>query len=223
MSATVPETSPILPTPTPKVVLFSYPHHDSTLIVGHMTHAEYIAFDSTATVKHELIQGKVVRMPGAKVNHNRIAADAFRTFADAFDATGKQGEVFPDGQKVFVSERLVFYPDMMVIVGETRADASESLLNPAVVLEVLSPSTAAFDRGEKFEYYQQIASLQHYILVEQERISVTHFEKIAGNLWAITGTYNALSDSLTLTIDDAPLLIPLSAIYRRVTFPDVRE
>ncbi|GAB4459671.1 MAG: Uma2 family endonuclease [Armatimonadaceae bacterium] len=197
----------------------SYPHQDPVFRVGQMSYTEFIAFDRGAEEgKQELIRGKVFRMPGATMNHNRITLDASLAFIHALTSANKPGEVFADGQKVFVNEQSVFYPDVMVVFGETRADAHDALLNPAVILEVLSDSTAAFDRGEKFEYYPQITSLQHYILVEQNRVSATHFQKIAGNLWAIVGQHNSLADTLNVAMDDAELPIPLSVLYRRIPF-----
>ena len=72
-----------------------------------------------------------------------------------------------------------FYPDVVVVCGEPRFedDTFDTLLNPVVVIEVLSPSTAAFDRGEKFEHYKQLASLQEYILISQDSVRVEHYQR----------------------------------------------
>lgn len=189
-------------------------------LVGRMTYEEYLEFEPESGPRFELIDGRVYEMPGAKPDHNRIAGDAFRSLADEFDKSGLSGEVFGDGQKVYVNAKNALYPDVMPIVGEAEFDAQNALLNPALIGEVLSRSTGNYDRGRKFEKYQIIASLRHYLIIEQERVSVTHFEKIAGNLWAIVGIHNTLAESVTVTLGEAKIITPLTAIYRRVELPE---
>lgn len=142
--------------------------------------------------------------------------DAGRTFAEAFDAVGANCEVYGSNQKVYINRQRSYYPDVTVVCGEAQFDERDMLRNPAVIVGVLSPSTAAFDRGEKFEKYQTLGSLQHYILIEQNRISVPHYEKIAGNVWAIVGTHTVLTESLTIALEEVSVQAALSAIYRRV-------
>ena len=109
-----------------------------------------------------------------------------------------------------------YYPDVIVVCGEPRFedDTFDTLLNPILVIEVLSPSTAAFDRGEKFEHYKQIASLQEYILVSQNNVRVEHYRR-QGSQW-IHNTFEHLEDMLPLA--SIKCTLPLRAIYRRVMF-----
>lgn len=192
--------------------------HDPARVIGRMTMDEYVAFERDSLEKHELMDGEVVRMAGGSPEHNRISFDAGRTFAEVFDSANVNCDVYGSDQKVFITRKLAYYPDVTFVCGEAQFDERDMLRNPAAIIEVLSPSTAAFDRGQKFEKYRTLESLQNYILIEQDRISVTHFEKIAGNLWAIVGTHTALTESLTVTLGEMSVQAELSAIYRRVAF-----
>ncbi|MES2462022.1 MAG: Uma2 family endonuclease [Armatimonadota bacterium] len=198
--------------------------HDPSRVVGRMTLDEYVAFERDSLEKHEFLDGEVVRMAGGSPEHNLISANTLRSFGNALESVGANCDVYGSDQKLYISPKLAYYPDITVVCGEAHFDERDMLRNPAVVVEVLSSSTAAFDRGEKFEKYQTLPSLQHYILIEQDRISVTHFEKIAGNLWAIVGTHTALTENLTLNLGEIAFQTDLSAIYRRIIFePSVED
>ena len=111
-----------------------------------------------------------------------------------------------------------FYPDVAVVCDEPRFedDVFDTLLNPTVVVEVLSRSTAAYDKGEKFESYKQIASLQEYILVSQDRVNVERHFRLGTQWRAIE--FQELADILPL--DSIRCELPLGHIYRRVKFTD---
>jgi Uma2 family endonuclease len=125
-----------------------------------------------------------------------------------------------EGIRVRVTPTQYRYPDVVVLCGEPRFDLETppALLNPSVIVEVLSPSTEAFDRDEKFVEYRQIAGLSDYVLVAQDQLLVIHYKRESPNRWALT-EYTDLSDALTL----APLDVTLSLkdVYRKVLFPGV--
>lgn len=203
--------------PLPKEKILYYP--GPSYFVGRVTYEDYIAFEPESGPRFELINGSVYKIPDGALNHNRICGNAARVIANQMDLMGVVAEAFGSNQKIFVNAKNAFYPDMSVILDTIETDDQDALLNPALLVEVLSPSTAGFERGEKFEKYQTLPSLQHYILITQGRVSVTHYEKIAGNLWAIVGSHNDLEQSVTLTLSEVTMNIPLTAIYRRVEIP----
>ena len=111
-----------------------------------------------------------------------------------------------------------FYPDVVVVCGEPQFEDNlfYTLLNPTVVVEVLSPSTEMYDRGEKFAHYQELASLKEYILVSQDRFRVEQYRLITPQ-W-VHREFHAPEDVLPLVSIGGEL--PLRNIYRRVTFSD---
>lgn len=181
----------------------------------HLTSEEYLAWERKQPFKNEYHNGQIVAMSGASLAHNSITVDITVQLSNQL----MEGEcqVFAGDMRVRTAPTVsYYYPDVIVVCGEPRFedDTFDTLLNPILVVEVLSPSTAAFDRGEKFEHYKQIASLQEYILVSQNNVRVEHYRR-QGSQW-IHNTFEHLEDMLPL----APIECTLSlrAIYRRVMF-----
>ena len=181
----------------------------------YLTPREYLAWERKQPFKNEYHNGQIIAMSGASRAHNRITVDI---------TTQLNSQLMNSGCEVFASEMRVrtspevsyFYPDVIVVCGEPRFedDTFDTLLNPILVVEVLSPSTAAFDRGEKFEHYKQLASLQEYILISQDRVRVEHY-RCEGTQWT-HNRFQHLEDTLSLTSIECE--VPLRAIYRRVRF-----
>ena len=179
----------------------------------YLTPEEYLAWERKQPFKNEYHNGQIIAMSGASRAHNRITVDI--TIQLGNQLMDGECEVFAGDMRVRTSPTLsYFYPDVIVVCGEPRFedDTFDTLLNPVLVIEVLSPSTAAFDRGEKFEHYKQIASLQEYILVSQDRVHVEH-DQCQETQW-IHNTFQGLEDTLSLASIECTL--PLRAIYRRV-------
>ena len=176
---------------------------------------EYLAWERKQPFKNEYHNGQVVAMSGASRSHNRITVDITVQLSNQLMDSGC--EVFASEMRVRTSPTIsYYYPDVIVVCGEPgfENDTFDTLLNPMLVIEVLSPSTAAFDRGEKFEHYKQIASLQKYILVSQNNVCVEHYRR-QGSQW-IHNTFEHLEDMLPLVSIECTL--PVRAIYRRVMF-----
>ncbi len=179
-----------------------------------MSRDAYLRWERAASDKHEYHGGKAWSMSGASYEHSAIATDTRRALGNLLE--GSACDVLDSDMRVYVpATGQYYYPDACLVCGEPRVDNDKSLRNPVAIVKLLSPSTAAYDRGEKFEDFQRIESLQYYILIEQDRVSVTHYEKIADNLWAIVALSIALTDSLTLLLDDTVVTVPLAKIYRR--------
>jgi Uma2 family endonuclease len=113
---------------------------------------------------------------------------------------------------------LYAYPDLTIVCGEQRFhdEQRDVLLNPTVLIEVLSPSTEAFDRGRKFARYQQIASLPDYVLVAQDEPRIEHYVRQANDRWLLS-VATGLAGSLTVASLDATL--PLAEVYDGIVFP----
>ena len=142
----------------------------------YLTPEEYLAFERKALTKHEYLSGEIVAMSGASFAHNFITGDIFGELRTQLQ--GGKCKAATSDMRVKVSETgSYFYPDVVVFCGEPHAEdnRSDTLLNPTVIVEVLSPSTEARDRGEKFWHYQQLASLQEYVLVSQDRVCVERY------------------------------------------------
>ncbi len=184
-----------------------------------LTPEEYLAWERKAPFKNEYLSGQILAMSGASLAHNLITGNIFN---------GLYNQLIERECITFTGEMRVkarpitsyFYPDVAVVCDEPRFedDVFDTLLNPTVVLEVLSRSTAAYDKGEKFEAYKQISSLQEYILVSQDRVNVERHFRL-GTQWKAL-EFQELADVLPL--DSIRCELPLEHIYRRVKFTDIR-
>jgi Uma2 family endonuclease len=180
------------------------------------TIADWGLFEADKERKHQLRNGEFLEMAGASYEHNVIAGNLFGELYAVLHDTDCQ--VLGSDQKVYIDNDNGLYPDLVIVCGEPLLHPVEALQNPVLIVEVLSPATAADDRGEKFEKYRTRPTLTHYILVEQSRPSVEHFERGESGHWTLVSEHHALTDTLSLTLGGATLTLPLAAIYRRVTF-----
>ena len=179
----------------------------------YLTPEEYLAWERKQPFKNEYHNGQIVAMSGASRWHNRITLDTSTDLNNQL--MNSDCEVFSGDMRVRTSPTVSYlYPDVIVVCGEARFedDTFDTLLNPIVVIEVLSPSTAAYDRGEKFESYKQLASLQEYILISQDRVRVESYHR-QGTQW-LHNTLQHLEDVLPVASIECE--VPLRAIYRRV-------
>lgn len=217
-SAASPAESGFVPRP-PRV----YHRFDPSRVVGTMTVDEWDIFVRQAKHKYNYVNGKVVQMAGASPEHNLLCSNILVELRICMDAINNPCEVLGSDQHVFARNNLYYFPDLVVVCGAMEVDGRDALRNPAAIVEVLSPTTKNDDRGEKFREYQDIASLTHYILIDQDAVAVTHYEKIPGGLWAIRGDYRALSDTLNLTFGGETVRVPVARIYRNVPLPEHTE
>ena len=188
----------------------------------HLTPEEYIALERKAipdadTVRSEYVTGEIIAMSGASRVHNLITNNISGELRNLLKGSGC--ETYANEMRV--SSPLTssyFYPDVIVVCEEPRFedDVFDTLRNPILLVEVLSPSTEAYDRGEKFAHYRQLASLQEYVLVAQDQIFVEHFRR-QEKQWILTD-FQKREESLSLPSIQCEL--PLQEIFERVTFPD---
>lgn len=178
----------------------------------YLTPQEYISFERKATTKHEYLKGQIIAMSGASRANSFITGDIFGELRDQLK--GHKCEVHSSDMRVSIhSTNSYFYPDVVVACEEPRFEDNvfDTLLNPRVVIEILSPSTEVYDRGEKFEFYKQLDSLQEYLLVSQGQVSVEHYIRQKTE-WVKT-EYQGLSDVVPLHSIDCELC--LQDIYAR--------
>ena len=177
------------------------------------TPEEYLVLERKATLKSEYISGEILAMSGASNAHNLITLDIGTELN--IQLRGRECLVYTNDMRVRTSPMgSYFYPDVVVVCGEPQFEDNvfDTLLNPILVIEVLSPSTEAYDKGEKFLQYQELTSLQEYILVSQDRVRIEQYRLLKAQ-WVQT-ELSALEDVLSLTSIGCEL--PLQDIYRRV-------
>ena len=178
-----------------------------------LTPKEYITAERKATLKSEYLSGEIVAMSGASIEHNLITVNTVNSLYNQLADRGCR--VFSSDMRIGINAGdSYFYPDVSVVCEKPCFEDNEFdiLINPIVVVEVLSPSTERYDRGVKFTRYQQLKSLQEYILISQDQVRVEHYAR-QGNLWQ-SNELTSLEDALPLVSVNAEL--PLKLIYRFV-------
>jgi len=180
------------------------------------TPQEYLAIDRAAEFKSEYFAGEMVGMAGASENHNIITVN----LASELRTRLRGGPCRPFSTDMRVSAGagdLYFYPDVVVVCGERRFadERRDVLLNPTVIAEVLSPTTEADDRGDKFEGYRRLESLHEYVLVAQDRPHIEHFTRQEEGRWLLSEV-----DGMEAVLHLASIGcgLPLNEVYEGVDF-----
>ena len=180
-----------------------------------ITPEEYLAMEREAPYKSEYFNGKMFAMAGASRRHNLIALNTASELRGQLKKT--PCEVYVSDMRIKVSHtELYTYPDVTVVCGKPQFDDrySDTLLNPLLIVEVLSKSTASYDRGAKFEQYRTLASLHDYLLISQDRCHAEHYVRQSGNTWLLS-EYRDLEDVILL--ESIGCEIKLREIYDRVS------
>jgi Uma2 family endonuclease len=180
-----------------------------------LTPEEYLALEREAEFKHEYIEGRILPWLGATVAHCEIMGAISASLRACFRASGCRA--YMSQMRVQIAAgRSYLYPDVVAVCGDPvfLDEAMDTLQNPSLVVEVLSPTTEAYDRGEKFQLYRAIESLQEYVLVAQDRPLVERFVR-HGEFWQLL-VVSGLDAALELT--SVGCTIPLREIYENVEF-----
>jgi Uma2 family endonuclease len=181
-----------------------------------LTPEEYLEIERRAEYKSEYYQGEMFAMAGAPETHNLIAGNLFAGIHAQLRSRACRG--YGSDMRVHVNATgLYTYPDVVVVCQEPQFldGQRDTLLNPTLIAEVLSPSTEAYDRGRKFENYRSIESLAEYLLISSQRVSAELFARQPDGRWLLTAA-NSLEDTLELPATGCRL--PLAGIYERVEF-----
>jgi Uma2 family endonuclease len=186
------------------------PHH-------RLSEEEYLAFERQAETKHEYLDGEVFAMTGASRRHNRLAANLALMLG--LQLRGRPCELYIADMRVRVAATgLYTYPDLVVVCGEPRFGDAEldTLLNPTLLVEILSPSTEATDRGRKFAHYRRLDSLAEVLLIAQDRVAVEHYSRRPAQPEAGWHLAEAMQLEDRLVLASIGCELPLAEVYERV-------
>ena len=176
---------------------------------------EYFQLEEMSETKHEYYNGQIFDMVGASRNHDFITGNIYLSLRRRLDGT--PCDVYTSDMRVLVKPNgLYTYPDVSVVCGEPEFihRQTDTLLNPTLIVEVLSPSTREYDRGPKFELYKALPSLRDYVLVEQDRVLVEVYGRAKGGRKWSAQTYDNLKQAVRLRGFGCEL--PLREVYRKV-------
>jgi Uma2 family endonuclease len=172
----------------------------------------YLEMEVQSEERHEYRDGEIVPMTGGTPNRNKIAGNIYSTLNFAF--RGKPYQVFIADQRLWMPEkRLYGYPDIMVIDGalQLQPGRKDTLMNPLLILEVLSKSTQDYDRGDKFAAYRTIPDFQEYLLINQYKKQIEHYVKTSPKKWDFQ------------EYDETDLIVPLRSIGLELAIADIYD
>ncbi len=182
-----------------------------------LTEEQYLEIERKAEYKSEYFAGEMFAMAGAKEGHNLLVTNLVREISE--QVRNRPCRVYSNDMRVRIpSTGLYTYPDVIAVCGEPkfRDEQRDTLLNPSLVVEVLSPSTEAYDRGRKFEHYRSVGSVTEYLLVSSDRIQVDLYTRQADGRFLLTSASDLAE---TLELQSVGCRVTLSALYEKVEFP----
>lgn len=182
----------------------------------YLTPEAYLALEREAEVKHEYYAGEIFAFADASEAHNLIVANLVREPGNQLRE--RPCKAYPSDMRVKVGPTgLYTYPDVVVVCGEARFDDAhrDTLLNPTLLVEVLSPSTEGYDRGKKFEQYRKPDSLQEYLVIAQEERHVEHYARRSDNQWLLWETD---SPEAAVELASVGCRLGVAALYEKVDF-----
>lgn len=174
---------------------------------------QYLAIERDTEEKHEYLKGEILAMGGASESHNLIVVNLVAAIHPQLRGTACK--VYSSNMRLKVSATgLYTYPDVVALCGEAHFDDEQrdTLLNPALIIEVLSKSTEGYDRGEKFAHYRRIESLAEYLLVSQDKYHIEHYVRQPDNQWLMSEV-SKLEERIELPAIKCSLL--LSDVYEK--------
>ena len=181
-----------------------------------MSPEAFLAFERASDEKHEYRDGEIVAMSGARRAHNKISTNVSGLIWQQLK--GKDCESYTSDMRVWVPKsRLYTYPDIVVVCGEPEFvdDEFDTLLNPILIIEILSESTESYDRGEKFKNYRSIASLCEYVLISQTSPAIEKYVKHGDGFWMLT---DASGLDASIELDSIKCQLSLADVYDKVNF-----
>lgn len=182
-----------------------------------MTPEEYLKFERASQEKHEYYAGEIFAMTGASENHNLIVTNIVGALHPQLRP--QPCKIYANDMRVKPRSNILYaYPDISIGCGtpEFEDDEFDILLNPIVIIEVLSPSIEAYDRGKKFQHYRTMPSLQEYILIAQDSIRIEDYG-LVDNQWVLT---DAKTLDTVINLPSINCTLRLSDVYEKVIFDD---
>ncbi len=184
-----------------------------------MSLEEYLEWEAEQPVKYEYLNGEVYAMAGGTLSHNDIAVNLTSALRGFLRGTGCKVQM--SDAKVKVSEKgPYFYPDLVVSCDDRDRRATDTIHYPKMIIEVLSPSTAGFDRGDKFKCYRRLPTLEEYVLIDAEKVGVDCYRKTSAGKWELTAYPEdaANSENPILELVSLDFCCPLALVYEEVEF-----
>jgi Uma2 family endonuclease len=178
--------------------------------------AEYLEREEKAEFKSEYVNGAIITMAGGTTNHNTISLNFCRQFP--LTINGKNHEIYMGDVRLWIPRYNIYaYPDIMIILDKPlyQDDRGTTVINPLVIVEILSNSTKNYDRTDKFKYYRSIPNFQEYILVEQDGFYVEQYHKQTEGEWLFKEYEN---ENSILPLASLDFQISFSSLYQRVDF-----
>ncbi|MGK3999616.1 Uma2 family endonuclease [Sorangium sp. So ce1024] len=175
--------------------------------------AEYLAFERASEQKHEYANGEIFAMSGCSREHSLLAGNIQRELGNAL--LDRACEVHTSDMRVKIaSTGRYVYPDASVVCGEPVFEDAEvdTLLNPSVIVEVLSETSEAYDRGDKFAQYRRVPSIMEYVLVSQKEVRIEHFQRQPDGRWLLA----ILGPGMQLELESIGVVIDVDRVYRKV-------
>ena len=176
-----------------------------------MTAEAYLLWEAQQETRHEYFNGEIFAMSGGTLPHNDLAINLLVLMRPTVRA--KNCRVNMADAKVNVRKlNAYFYPDLVVSCHPEDLAAQDAITHPTLLIEVLSPSTREYDRGDKFKFYRALSSLQEYVLIDSDRVSIEYFRRGEGRMWLYT-LYEA---GETLELQSLGIEVEVNAIYEGV-------
>lgn len=173
---------------------------------------EYLDFEVDSELRHEYIHGEIVPITGGTPNHNQITGNLCAALN--FALKRQPYRVFVTDQRLWIPRKHIYtYPDVMIVEGELQLQEGrrDTILNPFMMAEVLSPSTRSYDKDDKFAAYRTISTFREYLLIEQSKMHVEHYVKNEQKRWTFS------------EYDDAEEVVSFNSISFQITLADLYD
>lgn len=183
----------------------------------HWTVEAYLAFEQTAETRHEYYNGEVYERMESSRNHNLINGNIHAKLHAQLEE--RPCEIYANEMRVRVNPIQYVYPDISIVCGEPQFgdEKPDTLLNPTVIIEVLSPSADGYDRTTKSKHYRELASLQEYLLISQERVHLEHYVRQRSGQWLLT---DVREPGGVLQLESVQCTLAAADVYKKVEFAE---
>lgn len=176
--------------------------------------AQFMAWEDVQAERHEFYRGEIFAMVGGTARHNRVILNLASRINDHLDGTRCQ--VFAESMKVQLAQEGALYPDVVVTCESSEAGDEQTVTDPKLIVEVLSPSTKGYDKRDKFILYRTLASLQEYVLIDPATRQVEVFTLAQAGSWLLTDQ----SKTGVLTLQSIELTLPFEQLFKGVTLKE---
>jgi Uma2 family endonuclease len=183
-----------------------------------LSEEEYLTFEQSSPIKHEFFHGEIYAMTGGTESHNLLAGNAYAALHAQLRR--RPCKTYTSDQRIKVmATGLHTYPDVTIVCGKSQFidRPHQTVINPIVIIEVLSPSTERYDRGMKFQNYRTIPTLQDYLLISQDDHRIEHYTRQENGEWLLR---EAIGLAAQITIQSIDCILTLEDVYEKVEFEE---